>query len=119
GLVLDGTSQQQVRTLLAQTLGPLEQYDAEQNTLLLETLEEYFATGQNPRAAAKALQVHPNTIYQRLDRIDRVLGHRRWREPEGALTAQLALQLRRVLNRIPAEELFTARDGHPTLREPA
>jgi GAF domain-containing protein len=117
GLVLDGTSHRQVRALLAQTVDPLQRYDAEHNALLLETLEGYFAAGQNPRAAAKALQVHPNTIYQRLDRIDRVLGQRQWREPEGALTMQLALQLHRVLDRIPAEELFASRAGYQPLRE--
>jgi sugar diacid utilization regulator len=119
GLVLDGTSLRQVHALLAQNVGPLEEYDAEHNALLLETLEGYFAAGQNPRIAATTLQVHPNTIYQRLDRIDRVLGHRRWREPEGALTMQLALQLRRVLDRIPAEELFTSRLGYQPLPRPA
>ncbi|OLT05679.1 hypothetical protein BJF90_01310 [Pseudonocardia sp. CNS-004] len=106
GLVLRGTSPQQVRALLAEGVTPLQRYDEQHNTLLLETLNAYFAAGQNPRAAARALQVHPNTIYQRLDRIDQVLGHRRWREPEGALPVQLGLQLRQVLAHIPMEQLI-------------
>ncbi len=106
GLVLEGTSPGQVRALLAEAVTPLQRYDEQHNTLLLETLGAYFAAGQNPRAAARALQVHPNTIYQRLDRIDQVLGHRRWRGPEGALTVQLALQLRRVFDHIPIEQLL-------------
>ncbi|SHK33240.1 transcriptional regulator, CdaR family [Pseudonocardia thermophila] len=115
GLVLDGTSPARVRALLAQNVGPLERYDTEHNALLIETLEGYFAAGQNPRAAATALRVHPNTVYQRLDRVDRVLGHRRWRSPDGALAMQLALQLRRVLARIPAEELFASPGSCPPL----
>ncbi|TQM11904.1 helix-turn-helix domain-containing protein [Pseudonocardia kunmingensis] len=110
GLVLDGSSPPQVRALLAESVTPLRRYDEQHNTLLLETLDAYFTAGQNPRAAARALQVHPNTVYQRLDRIDRVLGHRRWREPEGALDVRLALQLRRVLEHIPLQQL-TTRDG--------
>ncbi|MFC7657341.1 helix-turn-helix domain-containing protein [Pseudonocardia benzenivorans] len=60
------------------------------------------------RAAARTLQVHPNTVYQRLDRIDLVLGHRRWREGEGAVTMQLGLQLHRLTAEIPLEELVPA-----------
>ncbi|MFC5949151.1 helix-turn-helix domain-containing protein [Pseudonocardia lutea] len=105
GLILDGTSRAQVRTLLAQTVTPLQRYDAEHGTELLRTLDGYFAAGQNPRAAAKSLQLHPNTVYQRLDRIDRVLGHRHWREPEGSLSVQVALQLHRILDHIPLEDL--------------
>jgi sugar diacid utilization regulator len=105
GLILQGTSRAQVRALLAQTVVPLQHYDAEHGSGLLQTLDGYYAAGQNPRAAAKAMQVHPNTVYQRLERIDRVLGHRRWRDPPGALTAQVALQLHRILEHIPVEEL--------------
>lgn len=105
GLILDGTSRAQVRALLAQTVAPLQRYDAEHGAELLRTLDGYFAAGQNPRAAAKALQLHPNTVYQRIDRIDRVLGHRRWREPDGSLSVQVALQLHRILDHIPLEDL--------------
>lgn len=111
GLVLESTSPAQLARLLEETLGPLLRYDAENGSLLRETLDGYFAGGQNPRAAARALQVHPNTVYQRLDRVDRVLGGARWREPAGALTMQLALQLHRVLERVPAEVLLGGRSG--------
>lgn len=106
GLILDGTSQRQVRSLLAQTVSPIRRYDDDHNSLLVETLEGYFAAGQNPRVAARALQVHPNTVYQRLERIDRILGSRHWREPQGALSMQMALQFRRILDHIPVEELL-------------
>ena len=108
GLVLEGTTRARVRRLLADALGPLLAYDAEHNALLLETLHGYFAAGRNPPAAARALQVHPNTVYQRLERIDMVLGHRRWREPQGELEMQLALQFHRILKDIPLEDLLDA-----------
>ena len=106
GLILDGTTRAQVRRLLSQILGPLLTYDAENNALLLSTLHAYFETGRNPPAAARTLQVHPNTVYQRLERIDQVLGHRRWREPQGDLEMHLALQFHRILKEIPLEEVI-------------
>jgi sugar diacid utilization regulator len=108
GLILEGTTRARVRRLLADTLGPLLAYDAEHNALLLETLHGYFMSGRNPPAAARLLQVHPNTVYQRLERIELVLGHRRWREPQGELEMQLALQFHRILQDIPLEDLLRA-----------
>ena len=108
GLILEGTTRARVRRLLADTLGPLLAYDAEHNALLLETLHGYFTSGRNPPAAARLLQVHPNTVYQRLERIELVLGHRRWREPQGELEMQLALQFHRILRDIPLEDLLRA-----------
>lgn len=49
GLVLESGSAQQVQTLLAEAVTPLQDHDAKHNTLLLETLDAYFAAGQNPR----------------------------------------------------------------------
>ncbi|MGY1664030.1 helix-turn-helix domain-containing protein [Geodermatophilus sp. SYSU D00705] len=105
GLVLSGTSREQLEQVLAETLGPVVRYDEEHGTPLVETLSVFFAAGQNPRAAARSLRVHPNTVYQRLERVDVVLGHRTWREPQGALTMQMALQLHRVVQQVPIEVL--------------
>ena len=49
--------------------------------------------------------MHPNTVYQRLERVDAVLGHRRWREPEGSLAMQMALQLHKVTEQVPIDDL--------------
>jgi GAF domain-containing protein len=105
GLVLESTSVTQLQALLARTVDPLVAYDREHNALLVDTLDAYFTAGQNPRAAAKALQVHPNTVYQRLDRIDQVLDPVSWRDPQGALRMQLAVELHRVRTHVPLETL--------------
>lgn len=97
GLALDGAPTQQLHRLVGETLGAVLDYDAEHGSALASTLDSYFEAAKNPRAAAALLQVHPNTVYQRLERVDQVLGHRRWREPSGSLAMQLALQLRRIL----------------------
>jgi len=105
GLILEGTSRPLVKRLLEEKLGKLVHYDRETNALLVETLESYFQHGQNPRSAASSLHVHPNTVYQRLERIDQVLGSEEWRSPVGALEMQLALQFHQLLGQIPLDEL--------------
>jgi hypothetical protein len=45
------------------------------------------------------MRVHVNTVYQRLERVDRVLGGPGWREPQGSLEMQMALQLHRAAAR--------------------
>jgi PucR C-terminal helix-turn-helix domain len=45
------------------------------------------------------MHVHVNTVYQRLERVDRVLGGPGWREPQGSLEMQMALQLHRAAAR--------------------
>lgn len=106
GLILEGTSRELVLRLLDEKLGPLLRYDRDHNALLVETLEMFYAEGQNPRSAAKKLHVHPNTVYQRLDRVDRVLGHADWRVPPYTLELQLALQLYRVTSQMSLGELL-------------
>lgn len=106
GLILEGTSRHLVVGLIEDELGPLLRYDRENNALLVDTVETFFAEGQNPRASASKLHVHPNTVYQRLERIDRVLGHSDWRKPPGTLEMQLALQFHRILSQIPLDELL-------------
>lgn len=106
GLILEGTSRGRVEELLRAGLGPLLRYDEENGAMLVETLQAYFDASQNPRTAAGALFVHPNTIYQRLSRIDEVFGSNDWRTPAGSLEIQLALQFHQLLQHMPLEELL-------------
>jgi GAF domain-containing protein len=99
GQVLEGASANQVRRVIDRTLGPLLAYDDMHSATLFDTVEAYFACGQSPPEAARQLQVHVNTVYQRLDRVDRVLGGPGWRDPQGALEIQMALQLHRATGR--------------------
>jgi sugar diacid utilization regulator len=96
GSLLEDAAVDQVRDQVERALGPLLRYDAEHGSRLVETLDRYYAGGQNPPTVADDLGVHVNTVYQRLDRIDQVLGGRSWREPRGALELQVALQLHRL-----------------------
>lgn len=78
------------------TVGPLLEHDRERGTVLAATVEAYLAHGRQHSAAAAALQIHPNTLYQRLSRIGAVLGED-WREADRALDLQVALRLRRLV----------------------
>lgn len=77
------------------TVGPLLDHDAAKGTDLAPTLEEYLAGGRQHSATAERLHIHPNTLYQRLNRITAVLGDA-WREPDPALDLLLALRLHRL-----------------------
>ena len=80
---------------VAATLAPVLDYDARRGTDLVATLRAWFDTGGSPARAAEALNVHVNTVTQRLDRVSRLLG-RGWSAPERALEVQLALRLHRL-----------------------
>ena len=74
------------------TLGPLLDYDARRGTELVRTLGAYFACGGTLTRTKDELHLHVNTVVQRLDRIQALLGPD-WNEPERALELQLALRL--------------------------
>ena len=63
------------------------------------TLQAYFQAGASPARAAEALQVHVNTVTQRLERVSRLIG-KDWSSPERALEVQLALRLHRLTSAV-------------------
>jgi hypothetical protein len=77
------------------TLGPVLDYDERRGTDLVGTLRAWFDAGGSPARAAETLQVHVNTVTQRLERVGRLLG-RDWSAPERALEVHLALRLHRL-----------------------
>jgi DNA-binding PucR family transcriptional regulator len=93
GMLLGET--RDVAGFVEQTVGPVLEYDRDRSAELELTLEAYFAAGGSPTYAAEKLQVHPNTVSRRLERVSQLLGPD-WQEPAHALEIQLALRLRRV-----------------------
>ncbi|WP_328909928.1 GAF domain-containing protein [Streptomyces sp. NBC_00234] len=90
GVVLGNA--QDVDGFVSATLGPLLRYDERRGTHLVRTLGAYFGAGGSLIRAKDELHVHVNTVVQRLDRIQVLLG-RDWNEPGRALELQLALRL--------------------------
>ncbi|MGW6918653.1 helix-turn-helix domain-containing protein [Kitasatospora sp. NPDC054939] len=78
-------------------LGPLLEYDARRGTELVRTLRAYFDCGGSLTRAKDELHVHVNTVVQRLDRVEVLLG-RDWNQPERSLELQLALRLQLLAN---------------------
>ena len=56
------------------------------------TVMEYFRHGARTRSAARALNVHPNTLLYRLHKVERLLGGR-FDDPDWSLQVQFAVKL--------------------------
>ena len=67
---LDPTARDPNRDAIAR----LAEYDRERSTSLLRTLEEFLRRRGNISATAEALYVHPNTLRQRLRRVQELSG---------------------------------------------
>lgn len=93
--LLAGAGTGEAAEFVRRTVGPLHDRDAARRSDLAATLEEYLASGRQHAATAEALHIHPNTLYQRLDRIGAILGEG-WRKPDEALDLLVALRLHRL-----------------------
>ncbi|OAK55681.1 hypothetical protein A3K89_19075 [Rhodococcoides kyotonense] len=74
GLLLQLDDAEQLLAFADRTLGPVRSYDAARKTDLLRTLRSFFACGLAVADTARTLHVHPNTIGQRLRRIQSLTG---------------------------------------------
>ena len=69
-------------------------HDLQRRTALLDTLEEYLARRRSVADTARTLYIHPNTLRQRLARIERVTGLKL--DSEDLLALELAVKLVRL-----------------------
>jgi GAF domain-containing protein/sugar diacid utilization regulator len=77
-----------------QSVDELIEYDRRRGARLVETLERFLADRGSVAASARALYIHPNTVRQRLERIERVTGLDLGKED--LLSLELALKLARL-----------------------
>lgn len=89
--VLD-TDAHGLSSFLSDTIGAVRRYDAERNADLLGTLRAFVRNNASPTRTARALNFHTNTILQRLDRLDHVLGEH-WRDDEPMFRLGIAVRL--------------------------
>ena len=85
-LLLGDNDPEHVAAFVESMIGPVRAWDERRGTGLVDTLEEWFASGGRLKEAAAALHVHPNTVTQRLDRIGDLLGDG-WRDPAARSTS--------------------------------
>ncbi|MDJ0395343.1 GAF domain-containing protein [Rhodococcus sp. G-MC3] len=93
-ILLSHLAREHLDELSEEQLGPLMAEQNKRGVPLLDTLSVYLAHGRHHSATASSLGVHVNTLYQRLDAIDRLIG-KDWRDPDKALDLQVLMRLRR------------------------
>ncbi|KNY04170.1 helix-turn-helix domain-containing protein [Microbacterium sp. GCS4] len=96
--VLD-TDAHGLSTFLRDTIGAVRAYDADRNADLLGTLRAFVRHNASPTRTARALNFHTNTILQRLDRLDHVLGAG-WRDDERMFRIGIAVRLDELRERL-------------------
>lgn len=89
-------------TFLERTLLPLQSYDAEHSTDLVDTVSCYFRNSMNVAKTARELYVHANTVVKRLERVTRLLGAD-WQSDLPATRLRIALLLHSVVSKAPSE----------------
>lgn len=72
-------------------------YDSKRRTALLDTLERYLAERRSVIESARALFIHPNTLRQRLGRIEELTGLKL--DQDDLLSLELAIKLARLHGR--------------------
>ncbi|WP_103035358.1 helix-turn-helix domain-containing protein [Castellaniella caeni] len=90
-LLAHGRKRQDVLRYLHASLGALYQPDDTRKQALAHTLLTYLDAGHNAAATATALDIHLNTVHQRLTALDHVLSD--WRLPARRLDIHMALRL--------------------------
>jgi GAF domain-containing protein len=95
GMLLGAMDSPFAGQLLTAQLGPLLNYDERRGTQLVLTAWTFHENGGAIQDAADSLHIHTNTLRQRLDRIDALIGAS-WRRGSRSLDVQVALRLWRI-----------------------
>jgi GAF domain-containing protein len=84
---LFGSDRASLESFVDSVLGPVPAAGG-----VLELLEAYFRSGRNLRRTAETMSLHVNTVTQRLQRVDALLGPE-WRQPDRAFLVEAAVRL--------------------------
>ncbi|WP_280781102.1 helix-turn-helix domain-containing protein [Rhodococcus opacus] len=84
-------------TFISRVLGPLEDLEPARQHRLKTTLDAWTDHGGAPKKIARALSLHVNTVYDRLDQLEEVLGPR-WSSGPRRLEFETAVHLDRLVN---------------------
>jgi sugar diacid utilization regulator len=90
---------------VTETLGSLLADDASSVDLII-TLHAFLDAGRSPRAAAKRLAVHENTVRYRLTKVAELTGLDVAGNSDDQLTAQIALLILRLRGALPGVDVF-------------
>ncbi|MFL4476043.1 helix-turn-helix domain-containing protein [Paeniglutamicibacter sp. MACA_103] len=95
GMLLGAMDSPFATQLLEAQLGPLLAYDERRGTQLALTAWTFLENDSSTASAAESLHLHVNTLRQRLERIDTVIGAT-WRRGGRSLDIHVALRLWRL-----------------------
>ncbi|MCQ1955805.1 GAF domain-containing protein [Arthrobacter sp. zg-Y826] len=90
-LAMFGPQAGKVGEFIEAAIGPLTAWDRERRSDLCTTLSVFMDESHSITRTAQALFVHSNTVKQRLERIESLLGD--WRKPEPSFRIAVALRL--------------------------
>lgn len=94
-LLLQLDDPQRLRAFARSVLGPVLDYDRTRQTELIHTARVHLAHSLDRRATASALHLHPNTVAQRIKRLEELAGLQLSRPPD-LLRLTSALTVARV-----------------------
>jgi sugar diacid utilization regulator len=94
-LLLQLDDPQRLRAFARNVLGPVLDYDRTRQTELIHTARVHLAHSLDRRATASALHLHPNTVAQRIKRLEELAGLQLSRPPD-LLRLTSALTVARV-----------------------
>lgn len=92
GILLRTADPAELQRYAKRTLGPVSCYDADHGAELLKTLRVYLDCDLDRRATSERLVLHPNTVSQRLRRIETLTGLN-LRSPRSVIDVSTALML--------------------------
>ncbi|MFD0007858.1 PucR family transcriptional regulator [Streptomyces sp. NPDC127178] len=90
-----------LQTFVENEIGPLLEYDARHGTDLASVLTHYLDSGRNKTAAAEAAQLSRPSLYERLERIERILDVK-LDDARSCLSLQVATHALRVIRQLSA-----------------
>lgn len=91
-VLLDRAGRDELSAQFEALLGAVDREQERRRIPLLATVRTYLDQGRRAAPAARLLGIHVNTLYQRLEILDTVLGQS-WREPPRALDLQILLRV--------------------------
>ncbi len=95
--LLDFLEPHVLRAFRDTVLGPVERWDEEHNSELVETLSAFLANDGHWRQTATQLHIHHNTLHYRLQRVSRLTGR-----PIESVTSRVDLALALAIPRAPS-----------------
>ncbi len=93
-LLFEQRGTKDLNSFIQASVGELIAHDVRRNTNLCGTLLAYLDETQSFKLAANTLGIHINTLRQRLETIDQLLGH--WRNSSRALEIHVALRMHKL-----------------------